>query len=89
MLTGDGLLDFGLLTRLVGALMYCRATDKDWPLIDAGLVRLVVLHGRMLYILGGQGGLDRAILHISRQVGPNAAAAAMDIFASMGCDRTS
>lgn len=86
MLTGDGLLDFGLMTRLVGALMYCRATGKDCPLTDAGLVQLVLVHGRMLYLLGGRSGLDRAILHISQQVGPGAAAAAMDIFAGMGLD---
>jgi hypothetical protein len=83
-LTGDGLLDFGLLTRLVSALMYCRATGKDWPLIDAGITRLVLLHGRMLYILGGQSGLDRAILHIGQQVGPAAAGATQDIFAGIG-----
>lgn len=84
MLTGDGLLDFGLLTRLIGALMYVRATNKDWPLIDAGLVRLVLVHGRMLYVLGGRIGLDRAILHVGQQVGPHAAAAAMTIFAEIG-----
>jgi hypothetical protein len=83
-LTGDGLRDFGLLTRLVGALMYCRATGKDWPLIDAGITRLMLVHGRMLYILGGQGGLDRAVLHIGQQVGPSAAAATQAIFAGIG-----
>lgn len=79
MLTGDNLIDFGLLTRLVGSLMYCRADSKDWPLIDSGIVRLIVMHGRMLYMLGGQDGLDRAILHIADQVGPAAAVATMEI----------
>jgi hypothetical protein len=82
MLTGDDLIDFGPLTRLVGALMYTRASGNDWPLIDAGLVRMILAHSRMLYLMGGQRGLDHAFLHLSQHIGPDAAITAMAIWQS-------
>lgn len=80
MLTGDNLVDFGPLTRTVGVLMYVRANLAGWPLLDAGLVGMILTHSRMLYLLGGQRGLDRAFLHLSQHVGPAAAAATMAIW---------
>lgn len=81
MLTGDDLTDFGLLTRLVSALMYAR-TSGNWHLADAGLVQVILVHSRMLFLMGGQRGIDRAFRHIGQQVGPTAAAAALEIWRS-------
>lgn len=82
MLTGDNLIDFGPLTRTVGALMYARANLTDWPLFEARLVQLVLMHSSILYLLGGQIGLDRAFLHLSRHIGPDAATTVMEIWRS-------
>lgn len=80
MLTGDDLIDFGPLTRTVGVLMHARSSGKDWPLIDAGLVRLILMRSSILYLMGGQSGLDRAFRHISQHIGPDAATTVMAIW---------
>jgi hypothetical protein len=79
LLTGDDLIDFAALVRVVKNLMSHRTATVSMPLTDAGLVLVVQLHCGMLYLLGGQPALDRAILHIGRQVGPSAAAATLEI----------
>lgn len=79
MLTGDDLVDFAVLVRVVKRLMSHRAAAVSMPATDAGLVLMIQAQCYMLYLLGGQRALDRAIIHIRSHLGPSAAAATMKI----------
>lgn len=77
-------LDFALLVRYVSFMSWLRSSDRHHPLLDAALAGLVRGQGLMLHRFGGRPLLDRAILHISRHVGPKSAAATMEIFSDIG-----
>jgi hypothetical protein len=78
-LTGDDLIDFATLVHVVKKLMCYRAGAVRLPATEAGLTLIIQLQCSVLYLMGGQPALNRAILHIGRQVGPGAAATTLGI----------
>ncbi len=68
-------LHFAPIVNFVASLMRVRARGPLWHDMDVALSAMVLAQGHLLYRIGGRRLLDRAIIYISRHVGPQAAEA--------------